>query len=167
MIKGYLKYFVLKFLDKEDMTGYSLMKRLKEVAGKKPSPGSMYPLLKDLEKEGYVTVRKEGRTKVYSITKKGKEFFKKFKKEKDSLFKKVNNSMSALAELCGSTEQEFIRKISEHMKKGDNMMRIGTPEMLELKKTLLELVQSEKYEQNEAKIKKILKETNKKLNGLR
>ncbi|MGC9385283.1 MAG: PadR family transcriptional regulator, partial [Kosmotogaceae bacterium] len=58
MIRGHLKVMVLKGLSEKRMTGYSLMKYIDEKIGVKPSPGSMYPLLKDLEKEDLIRSKK-------------------------------------------------------------------------------------------------------------
>ncbi|HII71463.1 TPA: PadR family transcriptional regulator [Candidatus Woesearchaeota archaeon] len=99
MIKGYLKYFVLKFLDEADTKGYDLMNRLEAATGKRPSPGSIYPLLKDLEESGFITSREEGKSKIYTITKQGKEILKTFKKQKECMFERLNKSMSALVQL--------------------------------------------------------------------
>ncbi len=74
-IRGSLELLILKVLSESPCHGYSLMKKLEAVFGKKPSPGAVYPLLRDLLEKGYVEVRirrRGGRVlKVYHITEEG------------------------------------------------------------------------------------------------
>ena len=67
-MQGYLKIFVLRELVKKEMTGYELMKSFEDFTGtKKPSPGTIYPLLNDLMKKGMVTVSAKDNKKIYRI----------------------------------------------------------------------------------------------------
>lgn len=52
------------------MTGAEIAKELEKRKGHKPSPGTLYPALKDLRERKLVTCDKN---KVYSLTKKGKK----------------------------------------------------------------------------------------------
>ncbi|HQU74289.1 MAG TPA: PadR family transcriptional regulator [Calditrichia bacterium] len=91
MFKSQIKFLVIRALEKESLSGYGLMKLLKQQTGKKPSPGYMYPLLHDLEKDGFVSVQEGKRNKLYSITAKGKTFLaellKKHRKSIDAVVK--------------------------------------------------------------------------------
>jgi len=77
--RGMLKLLILKMLAKEPLYGYSLMKRIeKQSSGMwTPSPGSIYPALHSLEKEGYVISKGLGNRKMYKITQKGKKSMEK------------------------------------------------------------------------------------------
>ncbi len=69
----------MHILKKEKLTGYKLMKKIEEFTGFwKPSPGSIYPLLKTMEKEKLIKRTKEG----FEITKKGLEVEKKLEMSK-------------------------------------------------------------------------------------
>ena len=52
------------------MHGYAIMKEIERLTGQdwKPSPGSTYPTLQELEDAGLVTRRAEGRKHVYEVT---------------------------------------------------------------------------------------------------
>jgi DNA-binding PadR family transcriptional regulator len=50
------------------MNGAELAEELKKRRGSRPSPGTLYPSLKELKKKGLITADKN---KVYSLTKKG------------------------------------------------------------------------------------------------
>ena len=166
MIKGYLKYFVMKYLSEKEMSGYGLMNKLEEASGKRPSSGSIYPLLKDMEESGLVKSKEKGRKKAYSLTLKGKKTYKEFATEKEILIKHMKRGMRAISALSGKTEQEMINQMSAHVGVGEKILRVTSPEMLELKSLLFSIVNSQDYEKKEEKVRKILKETNQKLKKL-
>lgn len=68
--KGYLSFLVLWLIRKKSMTGAEVTEELERRKGHKPSPGTIYPVLKDLKDMGLITMDKEKR---YSITKKGEK----------------------------------------------------------------------------------------------
>ncbi|HGY12266.1 MAG TPA: PadR family transcriptional regulator, partial [Desulfobacterales bacterium] len=47
MIKGFFKIIILKKLNERDRSGYDLIKEIESLFEKKPSAGSIYPMLKD------------------------------------------------------------------------------------------------------------------------
>jgi len=69
-MKGFLSLFILWTLNKKNMTGAQIAEEIKKRKGTKPSPGTIYPALKDLKEKGLITANKK---KEYSLTKKGKE----------------------------------------------------------------------------------------------
>jgi|Deesub1362A_J573_1020465.scaffolds.fasta_scaffold00627_6 DNA-binding PadR family transcriptional regulator len=88
-IRGILKLLILKELEKRDATGYELIQKIGAKI-KKPSPGSVYPLLKELANMGFLDVRGEGNKKVYSLSEKGKAILEETsKREKEAMLKKI------------------------------------------------------------------------------
>ncbi len=76
--KGFLRYRVLQLLKERPMSGSELTSEIeKETGGRwKPKPGSMYPLLKHLLKDGLTTeLPVEGGIKRYELTEEGRTFF--------------------------------------------------------------------------------------------
>jgi len=73
-----LKFFLLKSLDEREIHGYGLQSVLTIISNGlcKPSQGTIYPTLKELEKTGYVKghwIRiKNRQRKVYQLTEKGR-----------------------------------------------------------------------------------------------
>ena len=69
------KLYTLVFLYKKPKCGYRLIQDFNFFLGKKLSPGQIYPLLKELVKEGLVEVKEEytglRKRKVYKLTEKG------------------------------------------------------------------------------------------------
>ncbi|MGB9730353.1 MAG: PadR family transcriptional regulator [Thermoprotei archaeon] len=74
-ISGIVRLYILVTLESSPMHGYRLMKELEKKLGKKPSAAHVYPFLIELEKNGYLIVREEGkrRKKVYELTQRGHE----------------------------------------------------------------------------------------------
>ncbi|PWV36373.1 MAG: hypothetical protein DJ555_07640 [Desulfurococcaceae archaeon] len=75
--KGLTKLLVLYLLLRDgDLHGYEIMKKIKkETKGAiSPSPGNIYPALRELASRGFVSVRVDdmGR-KIYSLTERGRE----------------------------------------------------------------------------------------------
>lgn len=81
MQKGYLKLAILFALTRGPLHGYKMMKLIKELTLGiiTPTAGGLYPTLKELEKEGIIKGMWSigERKKVYKITDKGKDVFKK------------------------------------------------------------------------------------------
>lgn len=80
--KGYARLTLLYLLSLRPLHGYELMKevRTRTLGVWRLTPGAVYPLLRELEVEGYVEggwVREEGRRrKVYRATDRGREVLK-------------------------------------------------------------------------------------------
>ncbi len=72
-MKGYLTYLVLWILSKESMNGAQISRELEKRRGTKPSPGTIYPALKELRKNGLIKVDDN---KNYSLTHAGEEELK-------------------------------------------------------------------------------------------
>lgn len=62
---------ILWLLSKRPMYGQEIAQELEKMKGGKPTPGTIYPALKQLKETGAVTSRKEGRKVVYSLTPNG------------------------------------------------------------------------------------------------
>jgi PadR family transcriptional regulator, regulatory protein PadR len=73
-MKGFLSYLILWNLSKKEMTGAELAKELESRKGSKPSPGTIYPALKELKEKGLICSDSK---KIYSLTKEGQVELKK------------------------------------------------------------------------------------------
>ncbi|UCG37611.1 MAG: PadR family transcriptional regulator [Candidatus Bathyarchaeota archaeon] len=73
---------ILRFVHKEPMWGYRIIKLAELEYGVKIGHGTVYPLLNDLEKRGLLRSRKESKKgrlrKIYKITSKGLELLDTF-----------------------------------------------------------------------------------------
>ena len=86
-MKGFLSFIVLKLISKKHMSGEEIRQELKKRKGSKPSPGTIYPVLKSLSKNGFIEeVKSKGKTKKYRLTKKGQKEIKIASKKFCELF---------------------------------------------------------------------------------
>lgn len=92
-MRGFLSYLVLWILSKKNMTGAEIAKELEKRKGTKPSPGTIYPALKELKEKGLIYSNKN---KEYSLTKKGKNELK----SACSMFCKIFYDMDDMFKCC-------------------------------------------------------------------
>ena len=69
-MKGFLSFLILWLISKKKMTGAEITQELEKRRGHRPSPGTIYPVLKYLTEKNLLKVD-DG--KKYSLTQKGKE----------------------------------------------------------------------------------------------
>ena len=69
-MKGFLSFLILWIVNKEKMTGAEIALELEKRKGHKPSPGTIYPVLKDLKEKGLLKIDDGKR---YSLTNQGKD----------------------------------------------------------------------------------------------
>lgn len=69
-MKGFLSFLLLWLVSKEAKTGAEIGIELQKRKGCKPSPGTIYPALKELKEKGLLSIDEHKR---YSLTKKGKD----------------------------------------------------------------------------------------------
>lgn len=73
-MKGFLSFLVLKMISKRNMSGDEIRGEIERRKGHKPSPGTIYPVLKSLSQSGFIEeVKASGKSKKYRLTKKGQK----------------------------------------------------------------------------------------------
>jgi PadR family transcriptional regulator, regulatory protein PadR len=88
-MRGMLSFLLLFLLSKKPMYGHQISKEIEIRKGCRPSPGTLYPALKELGKHGLIKDKKEGREVLYSITKEGNNAYKEAKKQFCAIFRDV------------------------------------------------------------------------------
>ena len=72
-MKGFLSFIVLKLISKKNMSGDEIRSELKKRRGSRPSPGTIYPVLKSLNQNRFIEeVKNRGKIKKYRLTRKGR-----------------------------------------------------------------------------------------------
>ena len=76
--RGDVRAAILLLLDEQPRNGYGIMQELEERSAGvwRPSPGSVYPVLQQLEDEGLVAPDESGERKVMRLTEAGTEYVK-------------------------------------------------------------------------------------------
>ncbi len=72
-MRGLLTFQILWELEKEELNGQQIAEKIALRRGTKPTPGTIYPALKELKKGGLIEGRKEGRQIVYHLTSEGEK----------------------------------------------------------------------------------------------
>ena len=104
--KGYIRVAALIVLSRKPTHGYELMKEIKEKTRGfyKPTPGGVYPILRDLEKSRYIKgewgTQKNRKIKVYKITERGKH-----------IIKQAIIKQSEIASSLNTLAEEFAREV--------------------------------------------------------
>ncbi len=70
-MRGMLSFQILNMLKKNNLCGEDIARNIEKYRGKKPVASTIYPALKRLASSGFITGKKQGKRKIYSITKKG------------------------------------------------------------------------------------------------
>ena len=76
-MKGFLNFLVLRLISKKAMSGEEIRQEIKKRKGKKPSSGTIYPVLKVLNENGFIQeIKDSGKEKKYKLTKAGEKEIK-------------------------------------------------------------------------------------------
>lgn len=74
-VRGFSRSIILWLVSQRPTSGYRVIKEMKRLTGQKFHPGVVYPLLYELEEDGFIVgdwvQRGRRRIKYYSITEKG------------------------------------------------------------------------------------------------
>ena len=102
--RGILRLYVLSMLSKQSETGYSIMGTIedKTEGAWRPGPGTVYPLLRSLVKEGLLEKAgsaEASATVKYSVTKKGKQELEEMQRTLASAGKKERIMIRLFADL--------------------------------------------------------------------
>jgi DNA-binding PadR family transcriptional regulator len=102
--RGILRLYILSMLSKTRQTGYSIMRTIedKTEGAWRPGPGTVYPLLRSLVKEGLLEKADSagaGAIVKYSVTKKGKQELEEMQRTLASAGKKERVMIRLFADL--------------------------------------------------------------------
>jgi DNA-binding PadR family transcriptional regulator len=99
--RGDVRLAVLRLLAEEPRNGYQLMQAIEERSGGnwRPSPGSMYPTLSQLEDEGLISSAQAEGSREFEITDAGREHLETRAGEPDPWTPEDDRSENAMAEL--------------------------------------------------------------------
>jgi formylmethanofuran dehydrogenase subunit E len=118
MATGILKMMMLHFMKEGEVSGYDIMKKVESLTGKKPSTGSIYPLLKKMEREGWITGRtKDGKT-CYSLTEVGQGHIAQIKEAKCGFIKNIYQSIALANETFDDAELQALMRDMHDLHRG-------------------------------------------------
>lgn len=88
-MRGMLSFLILFLLSKKTMHGQEISEEIEKRKGDRPSPGTIYPALKNLKEMDFIKEKKEGKTINYTITSVGGEALKNARQRFCRTFKDV------------------------------------------------------------------------------
>ncbi len=89
-MKGFLEFQVLALIGKNNISGNGIRNEIAKRRGCKPSPGTIYPVLKELQNKNFIVIKGKSHKEIkYTLTLKGKKELNLNKK----LFKAMFNGI--------------------------------------------------------------------------
>jgi DNA-binding PadR family transcriptional regulator len=130
--RGDIRAGILSLLAEQPRNGYQIMQELEQRSqgAWRPSSGSIYPALAQLEDEGLVQEDKTGSGRVFHLTATGKTYVAKHKDE-------LRAPWEAAAEPGNDTRWELMRVFRDLAPAAMQVMQTGTPAQIEDAKRLL------------------------------
>ncbi|MFT3839133.1 MAG: PadR family transcriptional regulator [Myxococcaceae bacterium] len=130
--RGDIRAGILALLNEKPLNGYQIMQELEQRSGGvwRPSPGSVYPALAQLEDEELVKTEQAGGGRLFSLTTKGKAYVEKNADEVKEPWQSVRDSAS-------DESVDVAMQIRKLMMAVVQVARDGTPQQQEDLKKLL------------------------------
>lgn len=165
-IKGYLKITVLRLIADSPKTGYQLMSELEKLYSKKPSAGSMYPLLKELEQKKFITSKKEGRKIIYKITLAGRKRLRELMSQQHNKIIQTNKLLQETVKYTEKEDKKIIMAMNEEARLAFEYMMKGSIEFKNFKKEMLILISNPNFSKKKEEAQKIIEEATQKIKEL-
>jgi len=161
-----LHHLVILKLAEAPQSGYGLCSSIEQSIGRRPSYGSIYPYLEKLSTEGMVTVKQQGRKKIYALTTKGENLAKEMEEKREDILKKMEPNMLALAHLMGIDANPF-KTIVERLRRGEAPLGGVSGNMFLFRNKIFEMATDGTLPQHEKEINAMLKENLKRLEKMK
>jgi len=137
--RGSIRLSILRLLNERPMHGYELIQEFEQRTGGRwrPSPGSVYPTLAQLEDEGLVTASDVDGRKRFELTDAGRTWLDEHQDEEQAL---------PWEHPGGGRTGELRRLSAEIVGQVRQLLRFGTPAQLDRTRDILSRTRSELYE---------------------
>ena len=162
----HLDIFIYQLLLEKPQSGYSIAKEMEARSGWKPSWGSIYPFLDCLVRDKQVTIKEEGRTKIYTLTTLGRDKAKEKTSKNKEIMNEIADRMQILQAITGEDFSWGIDMFRE-MGTGKNPFLPLMKSSTELKMEFYRVWKQDLMQKNTNKINKIMLEATNKLKEIR
>ena len=167
MMRGHLKIIVLKSLAESPLSGYGLMKTIREKIGFwKVSAGSIYPLLKQLKSASLISVRSKGTSKVYTITAKGRIVLSQVVDQRQDNLDEMISHLKVFDCLGSKSDMSIVADVLRRSSGKDIPFAELQPEMHEFHSALMKLLSLKLPAGKTQKLKRILHKMSLDIGGL-
>ena len=165
-MRGQLKTLILSAINTNSMSGSQIINHIQTKYNWKPSPGSIYPKLEQIEKENLATIKQEKKSKIYTITTKGKQELKKLSSAKEELIKILTKAHNMMQEIYG-LETGIDQKVLNQLRNDSLQIKDINKESNQMKKEIFRILTSKNYTKLKSKLKQTLNQTNKELKKIK
>jgi DNA-binding PadR family transcriptional regulator len=138
--RGDIRAGILALLNEKPLNGYQIMQELEQRSGGvwRPSPGSVYPALAQLEDEDLVKTEQSAGGRVFALTSKGKTHVDKHSDELKEPWKSVR-------EMAGEDSVDVAIQVRKLVQAVMQVARDGSPQQLEQVRKLLTTTKKSVY----------------------
>jgi DNA-binding PadR family transcriptional regulator len=118
--RGDIRTAALLLLAEEPRNGYQIMQEVQERSGDvwRPSPGSVYPALQQLEDEGLIRSEEQDGRKLFALTDEGRAAVADRDPERPAPWEQMSGDVSARAHELGKLMREVAFAFSQVMRTG-------------------------------------------------
>src|ERR1700677_2268596 len=118
--RGDIRTAALLLLNEEPRSGYQIMQEVQERSDGvwRPSPGSTYPALQQLEDEGLIRARESDGRKLFELTDAGREYVKERGEDKPAPWEQMSGDVSEEAHELGRLIREVASAFAQVVKTG-------------------------------------------------
>ncbi len=129
--RGFLRLYILTAMSKSPQSGYSIIQMIEErtEGAWRPGPGTMYPLLKSLAREGLLKHAKEkdASGKAYAITGKGRRALENMRRTITGFGRKEGVMGRLISDLLPA--EMFVNFVLKRMREGNTAFREKVAEL--------------------------------------
>jgi DNA-binding PadR family transcriptional regulator len=118
--RGDIRTAALLLLNEEPRNGYQIMQEVEERSDGvwRPSPGSTYPALQQLEDEGLIRARESDGRKLFELTDAGREYIEERGEDKPAPWEQMSGDVSDQAHELGRLIREVAAAFTQVVKTG-------------------------------------------------
>jgi len=147
-------------------TGYQLCSEMERDTGKRPSYGSVYPLLERMTSAGEVTIKQDGRRKVYTLTAKGRTGAQKAATQCTTFIDEESSRIKKLMTLMEMDPKPMLAML-ERARKGEAPLGRVTASMFAFRDQMFAMAADGRADKHATKINKMLTTMTKQLERMR
>ena len=136
--RGDVRAAVLVLLEEQPRNGYQLIQELSERSNDawRPSPGSIYPVLQQLEDEGLIEASVAGTGRTYALTRAGRDLVAEQREQLGRPWESADGTAGPARELMGTARQVMLASRQVLLAGSESQVARATAILVETRRTL-------------------------------
>ena len=150
--RGDVRAALLLLLAEEPRNGYQVMQTIEERSGGswRPSPGSVYPALAQLEDQGYIRATERDGTKLFEITDAGREHIGERGDSAPPWEHEDEEAFAPLANLCGLVGQIHVAALQVAQAGDERQLQRASETLAETRRALYRILAEDEEQGGDA-----------------